>query len=85
MGLTGDQARQTREIAWEVADTIAKRIEESMDKAIRLHQAECPIKVEVEAKVNQAKGAKWAAGIVAAIVSFLIGAGGAVIGWITGK
>ncbi len=129
MALSEDQQRQTREIAWEVADVIATRFATEVTTAIRLHASECQtakdtiraeqvarealsaaaqvakdlleadalvaanalahterhaatcdVKKTLEALVNQGKGVKSAAAIVAAVISFLIGVAAFVIG-----
>lgn len=77
----GDKA-VVREIAFEAAKTIGDEVKDAILTGLRLHQAECPVKAEVEAKINQARGARWAFGIVISLVSAVIGAISAFIGWL---
>lgn len=74
MALTEGDKAVVREIAFEAAKTIGDEVKDAIMTGLRLHQAECPVKVEVEAKINQAKGARWAFGLVIAVVSAAIGA-----------
>jgi hypothetical protein len=47
-------------------------IKEEMPAIMRLHQAECPVKAEVEELVNKAKGARWVFGLIAGLVVFVV-------------
>jgi hypothetical protein len=75
----GDKAI-IREIAFEVAKVIKADLKADFAGAVELHQATCPIKVNVEATLNQAKGAKVALGILWAVAAALGGAAVVVVG-----
>lgn len=70
---------EVEQLAWKVGDKVADRLETRIDERIRLHQAECPVKANVEATLNQAKGAArigkavWVLGVsFAAAVGFVV-------------
>ncbi len=70
-----------RDIAFEVADKIAADLKEHFAAAIKLHQADCPVKIEVAAIVNQAKGGRVAIAALAAFVAAVVGALWTAITW----
>ena len=73
----GDRAI-IREIAYEAANNIVEKVvrdlKEHYAHEIRLHIAECPVKQEVNNRINQVKGVRWALSLVAGLIGAAIGA-----------
>lgn len=73
MALTEGDRAIMRETAFEVAEVIERRLLAAFEKQVELHQATCPVKMEVQATLNQAKGGGRVAVLIAAIISGVAG------------
>ena len=80
MALTEGDKALVEQTAFRVSVIIENRLKESFAEQVRIHTAECPVKAQVEAAMNKARGAKilflllvslcgGAAGLLAALVN----------------
>jgi hypothetical protein len=81
---TAKEADAAKQAAKDAADVARQAVKDAAAITIR-HADTCDVKTKLDAILNQAKGARKAAAIVAAVVSFLIGVAGFIIGLVWKK
>jgi len=72
-GFTKGQIALIEQVACRVSEKIGDRLEKSFKEVVRLHQAECPVKVEVNATLNRARGAWMVLTVIAGVVGAVVG------------